>query len=201
MGAHAPSRGRTARRRLTAAVPARPPGYAFPSRPYPGDWPDQEEKATKRNRFVAFFMTARMLICVFRLFPFTHGTTPAPRALSLMQICTAHKRSSAMKDENKFEQRIENLTQGKAYPEVAAIQKDLVSLKDNTVELGQRVRKEGVKKAEQLGDESIRLYQRALDEGKAAARKVEDNVREKPLQGIAWAFVGGFVASLFLRRR
>ena len=86
-------------------------------------------------------------------------------------------------------------------PEVAAIQQDLTSLKNNTVVLAQRVKEEGARRASALGDESVKLYERAKEQGMEGLRKAEDSVRDNPLRGVAIAFASGFLASLLLRRK
>lgn len=80
------------------------------------------------------------------------------------------------------------------YPEIKEIREDLESLKDNTVELAQHVKKDGM---EQVQETKQTLTVQALKN----LKQIEKQVQRKPMQSIAVAFAGGLVASMFLRGR
>ncbi len=80
------------------------------------------------------------------------------------------------------------------YPEIQGIKEDLGSLKDNTVELAQHVKKDGLNQVEETA-KSLKSF------GQKELKKAEKYVKQKPMQSIAIAFAGGVVASILLRGR
>lgn len=79
------------------------------------------------------------------------------------------------------------------YPEIKEIKEDLESLKDNTVELAQHVKKDSVEQIEAT-TQTLKAY--ATQE----LAKAEKVVREKPVQSVAIAFAGGLLASALIKR-
>ena len=81
-----------------------------------------------------------------------------------------------------------------SYPEVKNIGNDLKSLQSDVGQLATRVKEEGMhdlsEKAHE-GYEGMKVYE----------RKIEERIKDHPLQSLAIAFASGLVANYFFGRR
>lgn len=87
------------------------------------------------------------------------------------------------------------------YPETERLKEDAASLKDNAIQLAQRVRDEGEQKVRQAKDAVSEGYERFKSSSADQLRDVEKRVKDKPLQSIAIAFGVGLIASYIFGRR
>ena len=87
------------------------------------------------------------------------------------------------------------------YPEVANIKSDIESLKENTIELGKHVQKDGAAKTEELKEEVSKRVGSLSEAGQEQLKKVETKVKENPLQSMAVAFAAGLAVSVLMGRR
>jgi ElaB/YqjD/DUF883 family membrane-anchored ribosome-binding protein len=87
------------------------------------------------------------------------------------------------------------------YSEIDDIREDIVSLKSNIADLTSHLKKDGVKQTKVLKNKAQDTYEQAKISGKEQVDKVEEQVKQKPLESIAIAFATGVVASLILGRR
>lgn len=81
-----------------------------------------------------------------------------------------------------------------AYPEINEIGNDLQSLKSNVGELATHVKKDGLKNISELAREEYRSFAEM-------GHRLEERIKNQPVQSIALAFAGGLLASLFFGRR
>lgn len=87
------------------------------------------------------------------------------------------------------------------YPEVDDIKADLKSLKSHANELGHHVKADGKEKMNAIAEDAQEQLHHIKDAGRKQIRSIENYVVENPVQSLAYAFVGGIVASLVLGRR
>lgn len=87
------------------------------------------------------------------------------------------------------------------YPEVNDIKQDLKSLKGHAGELTEHVKAEGRAKVEEMKYKANEELQHLKETGRDKLRTMEGYIQENPVQSIAYAFLGGLVASFLLGRR
>lgn len=87
------------------------------------------------------------------------------------------------------------------YPEIENIKGDIDSLKENTIELGKHIKKDGSFKTSQLKGVVSDKVQQLSDKGQEQLKNVEGRVKDKPLQSVAIAFAAGLFISALLGRR
>lgn len=81
------------------------------------------------------------------------------------------------------------------------IKDDLNSLKDNVTELAKHLKKEGSEKSQQMAEVLLARLKELQESGRDHLQTVEGQVRDKPLQSVAIAFVAGAIASMLFGRR
>lgn len=81
----------------------------------------------------------------------------------------------------------------KLYPEVKDIGNDLQSLKSDIGYLAAHVKEEGLHDLQEKAQEGYKNVQ-------AYEKKIEERIKNYPLQSLAVAFLGGLAASHFLGR-
>jgi ElaB/YqjD/DUF883 family membrane-anchored ribosome-binding protein len=84
--------------------------------------------------------------------------------------------------------------------EVQEMRKDLNSLKENAESLGKHLKNEGTEQVQQAKEALTTRLSALQTTGKKQMKKIEGQVRAKPLQSLGIAFAAGLVASLLLRR-
>ncbi|MBL8639980.1 MAG: hypothetical protein JNK24_06455 [Alphaproteobacteria bacterium] len=81
------------------------------------------------------------------------------------------------------------------------IRDDLYSLKDNVTELAKHLKEEGSEKSHQMAEVLLARLKELQGSGRDHLHTLEGQVREKPLQSVAVAFVAGAIVSMLLGRR
>lgn len=81
------------------------------------------------------------------------------------------------------------------------IKKDVKALKHNVVGLGKTVKGDATVQVQQVKKVLTKKLDRLQSDGKVQMRKLETQVRQKPVQALGIAFAAGLVASVLLRRR
>lgn len=89
----------------------------------------------------------------------------------------------------------------KAYPELEGIKRDAESLKNGARDLASHALKDGKEAICDAGAKAKEQLEVARERGGLELEKAESFVRANPRQSLAYAFVGGIVASLLLLRK
>lgn len=81
------------------------------------------------------------------------------------------------------------------------IRDDVRVLREDATALGQDLKSEGKKQLNAAGEQARQHLDTAKDKGQAYYGEMVSFVRSNPGQSVAFAFVGGMIASLLLGRR
>lgn len=79
------------------------------------------------------------------------------------------------------------------YPEVKDIKENLHDLKSNTVELAQHVKKDGLDQIEEK-------TQNIKSQTDVEFKKIKQYIHRNPIQSICFAFAGGYMAHMLLKK-
>lgn len=85
--------------------------------------------------------------------------------------------------------------------DVDGIKNDLYSLRDNVTELAKHLKEEGSEKSHQMAEALLARLKEAQSVGRDQLQTLEVQVREKPLQSVAIAFLAGAITSFLFGRR
>ncbi len=85
--------------------------------------------------------------------------------------------------------------------DLETIREDMRVLRDDTATLGQNLKVEGKKHLSAAGEQARQHMDTAKDKGQEYYGEMVSFVRNNPGQSVAFAFVGGMIASLLLGRR
>lgn len=86
------------------------------------------------------------------------------------------------------------------YPEVDNIKEDARSLKENTKELAQHVYADGKEAVSEASGFASRKLSSLRETSKEELLRAEDFVRANPGRSVAYAFLGGIIASLLFKK-
>lgn len=87
------------------------------------------------------------------------------------------------------------------YPEIDEIRHDLESLKGNVVELTKHIKNDGAHQTQEMKETLAKKIDKFKHYSEDQLHHVEDQVKAKPGQSIAIAFLAGAAASVLLGRR
>lgn len=85
--------------------------------------------------------------------------------------------------------------------DVENIRDDINALKSNTVDLARHVKKAGSHKTEDMTEAASKSFKRLAVQGKEKLKSIEGQIKEKPLQSMAIAFIAGLVFDALLKRK
>lgn len=81
------------------------------------------------------------------------------------------------------------------------IKQDISSLKSNTVELAKHVKEASSHKTEDMREATSKRFKALTAQGKEQLESLETQIKEKPLQSMAIAFIAGLVFNALLKRK
>ncbi len=89
----------------------------------------------------------------------------------------------------------------KTYSEIDHIKEDINSLKTNVVELTKHLKKDAQYETANLKDKATDQIEHIKEIGQSKFTDLENQIKDKPSQSVALAFVSGLLLSMLMKKR